>query len=165
MPQMLEWRRAGKIRYLGLTTSRTAQHAELVAQMQRYPVDFIQIDYSLGNRAAEQAVLPIAARLKLAVLVNLPLGGGRDRNIVSLAGARPLPEWAKAAGIGSWGQFGLSYVTSHQAVSCAIPGTTQVEHLEDNQLAARIAPLSSDIRRRMEEHWDGAVLTNAPPAI
>jgi aryl-alcohol dehydrogenase-like predicted oxidoreductase len=157
MPQLLEWRRTGIIRYIGLTTSRTAQHAELIAQMQQHPVDFVQIDYSLGNRVAAESVLPAAARKNIAVLVNLPLGGGRTDNIVKLAGARPLPEWALAAGIGSWAQFGLSYVTSHPAVTCAIPGTTQLTHLEDNQRAARITPLGAALRRKAEEFWDGEV--------
>lgn len=154
MAELLEWRRAGKVRYIGLTTSRLAQHAQLLREMNQYPVDFIQVDYSLGNRAAAESILPAAAARKIAVLVNLPLGGGRDANVVGLAGIRPLPAWAQKAGIETWSQFGLVYVTSHPAVTCAIPGTTQAPHLEENMAAARVPPLSAALRRQMEQFWD-----------
>ena len=164
MPQLLEWRRAGKIRYLGLTTSRAAQHAQLLTEMDLYPVDFIQVDYSLGNRAAAEAILPAAAARKIAVLINLPLGGGRDANLVNLAGTRPLPGWAQNAGIESWSQFGLVYVTSHPAVTCAIPGTTQAQHLADNLMAARVPPASATLRQRMQEFWDRDIVGGTTPA-
>lgn len=168
MPELLEWRRAGRIRYIGLTTSRTAQHAQLLSEMDQYPVDFIQVDYSLGNRAAAEAILPAAAAKKIAVLVNLPLGGGRGANVVNLAGTRPLPAWAKKAGIETWSQFGLVYVTSHPAVTCAIPGTTQAQHLADNMMAARVPPLRAEMRKQMQEFWDREIdggTTATPRAI
>jgi aryl-alcohol dehydrogenase-like predicted oxidoreductase len=165
MPALLEWRRSGKIRYIGLTTSRTAQHAQLLSEMDQYPVDFIQVDYSLGNRAAAEAILPAAAAKKIAVLVNLPLGGGRGANVVSLAGTRPLPAWAQKAGIETWSQFGLVFVTSHPAVTCAIPGTTQAQHLAENLLAARVPLVSASMRQQMQEFWDREVIggTTPPP--
>jgi len=165
MPELLEWRRSGKIRYIGLTTSRTAQHPQLLNEMSQYPVDFIQVDYSIGNRAAAEAILPAAAARKIAVLVNLPLGGGRDANVVGLAGARLLPAWAQEAGIDSWSRFGLVYVTSHPAVTCAIPGTTQAQHLADNLLAARVPPVSAAMREQMQEFWDREIIrgSTAPP--
>ena len=162
MPELLEWRRSGRVRYIGLTTSRTAQHAQLLSEMDRYPVDFIQVDYSLGNRAAAEAILPAAAAKKFAVLVNLPLGGGRDANVVGLAGTRPLPAWAQEAGIETWSQFGLVYVTSHPAVTCAIPGTTQAQHVADNLAAARVPPLSAAMRRHMQEFWDREIVGSSP---
>jgi len=164
MPELLEWRRSGKVRYIGLTTSRTAQHAQLLSEMDQYPVDFIQVDYSLGNRAAAEAILPAAAAKKIAVLVNLPLGGGRGANVVSLAGTRPLPAWAQKAGIETWSQFGLVYVTSHPAVTCAIPGTTQAQHLAENLLAARVPSVSASMRRQMQEFWDREVNGGTAPA-
>lgn len=165
MPELLEWRRSGRVRYIGLTTSRTAQHAQLLSEMDQYQVDFIQVDYSLGNRAAAEAILPAAAARKIAVLVNLPLGGGRGANVVGLAGTRPLPAWAQEAGIETWSQFGLVYVTSHPAVTCAIPGTTQAKHLADNLLAARVPPVSAALRQQMQEFWDREVIggSAAPP--
>jgi aryl-alcohol dehydrogenase-like predicted oxidoreductase len=157
MPELLAWRAAGKIRYIGLTTSRAVQHEQLIAEMNGFPVDFIQVDYSLGNRAAATAVLPAALRKKVAVLINLPLGGGRGENLVAQAGARELPPFAQRLGIRSWGQFCLSYVVSHPAVSCAIPGSTQLKNLEDNQSVARLPMLSARQRRQMEEFWDREV--------
>ena len=164
MPKLLEWRHAGTIRYIGLTTSRIAQHAQLLTEISQYPVDFIQVDYSLGNRAAAEAILPAAAASKIAVLVNLPLGGGRDANLVGLAGTRPLPAWAQKAGIATWSQFGLVYVTSHPAVTCAIPGTTQAQHLADNLMAARVPIVSATMRQQMQEFWDREIIGGAMAA-
>lgn len=164
LPQLLDWRRAGKIRYLGLTTSRSVQHEQLIAEMNRYPIDFIQVDYSLSNRAAAEHVLPAATKKRVGVLVNLPLGGGRDENLVALAGDVPLPPWAQQLGISSWAQFGLAYVVSHPAVTCAIPGSTQVKHLEDNQRAARIPLLTAATRKQMEDFWDRGMARPKPPA-
>jgi aryl-alcohol dehydrogenase-like predicted oxidoreductase len=150
MPLMQDWKRAKKIRYIGVTTSNPQQHAELMAAMRRYPLDFIQVDYSIENREAADAVLPLAVERKVAVLVNLPLGRAR---LIEKAGARPLPSWAAELGIASWSQFLLKYVVSHPAVTCAIPGATQVKHLEDNQGAGRGRLPDAAERRRMEQFW------------
>ena len=89
----------------------------------------------------------------MAVLVNLPLGGRRG-SLFSKVGERPIPSWAAEFEAKSWAQFFLKYCVSHPAVTCAIPGTTKVSHLEDNLGAAR-GPLPSDeTRRRMEAYWD-----------
>jgi aryl-alcohol dehydrogenase-like predicted oxidoreductase len=150
MPLMQQWKRAGKIRYIGVTTSDQRQHPELLAAMHRYPLDFIQIDYSIENRAAADEVFPLAIERKVAVLVNLPLGRAR---LIAKAGDTPLPAWAAAIGIASWGQFLLKYVVSHAAVTCAIPGATQVRHLEDNQAAGRGRLPDAAERRKMEQLW------------
>jgi aryl-alcohol dehydrogenase-like predicted oxidoreductase len=150
MPQMQEWKRAKKIRYIGVTTSNTQQHGELMAAMRRYRLDFIQVDYSIEDREAADEVLPLAIERKVAVLVNLPLGRAR---LIEKAGARPLPSWAADMGIASWAQFLLKYVVSHPAVTCAIPGATQVRHLEDNQGAGRGRLPDAAERRRMEQFW------------
>lgn len=157
MPELQRWKAEGKIRYIGLTTSRIAQHDQLIDEMNRFPVDFIQVDYSLGNRAAANKVLPAALRKRVGVLINLPLGGGRGDNLVAKAAGRAIPDWAKRLGISSWGQFCLSYVVSNPAVSCAIPGSTQKKNLEDNQAAARLPALSARQLKRMENFWDQEV--------
>jgi aryl-alcohol dehydrogenase-like predicted oxidoreductase len=90
----------------------------------------------------------------MAVLVNLPFGGRRGRNLFQQTALKPLPAWAADFGIRSWGQFFLKYAVSHPAVTCAIPGTTKVSHLVDNLGAARGPLLDPDVRRRMEETWD-----------
>jgi len=150
MPLLQEWKQDGRIRYLGVTTSSVNQHEQLIATMRQYPLDFIQVDYSIGNRNAEQGVFDAAQELGVAVLVNLPLG--RATLLQKLAD-QPLPDWAAQINVTSWAQFLLKYVVSHPAVTCAIPGTTSVSHLEDNMLAARGVLPDAAIRRRMEELW------------
>lgn len=151
LPQLREWKQAGKIRYLGITTSRVSQHQEMIAYLRKYPLDFVQVDYSLDNREAAQALLPLAQERHVAVLANVPFGFG---NALRKAQARKLPAWAADIDVTSWAQFLLKYVISHPAVTCAIPGSTQVKHLEDNQGAARGRLPDAAMRQRMEQYWD-----------
>ena len=150
LPLMQHWKQAGRIRYIGATTSNPQQHPELMAAMRRYPLDFIQVDYSIEDRGAADEVFPLAIERKVAVLVNLPLGRAR---LIAKAGSTPLPPWAAEIGIVSWSQFLLKYVVSHPAVTCAIPGATQVKHLEDNQAAGRGRLPDATDRRKMEQFW------------
>ncbi len=154
MPAMLEYKKAGKIRYLGVTSFRTAEHDGMIAAMHKYPMDFIQIDYSLGNRAAEK-VLAVAQQHKVAVMLNVPLGG-RRASLFQEVGARQLPSWAADFDATTWGQFFLKYVVSHPAVTCAVPGSTKITHIEDNQAAGRGRLPNAEQRKRMEEFWDKA---------
>jgi aryl-alcohol dehydrogenase-like predicted oxidoreductase len=153
LPVLREWKQAGRIRYHGVTTSSTGQHEALGRLMQREPLDFIQIDYALDNRAAEGRLLPLAADRGVAVLTNLPFGRGR---VLQALGARPIPEWAAALGIRSWAQFALKYVISHPAVTCAIPGTARLSYLTDNLGAAREPLPDPATRRRMAALIDAA---------
>ena len=151
MPVMQEWKKAGRIRYIGVTTSRVSQHAEMLDVMRSYPLDFIQVDYSIANREAERAIFPLALERKVAVLANLPLGRA---SLFRQAADRPLPPWAADVDVASWAQYFLKYVISHPAVTCAIPGSTKVSHLVDNQGAGRGRLPDAAMRRRMEEFWD-----------
>ena len=151
MPLMQEWKKAGRIRYLGVTTSRGSQHAEIIDVMRNYPLDFIQVDYSIANRDAAEAILPLALERKLAVLANLPFG---HSSLFRQAADRELPGWAADIDVASWGQYFLKYVISHPAVTCAIPGSTTVSHLVDNQGAGRGRLPDTAMRRKMEEYWD-----------
>jgi aryl-alcohol dehydrogenase-like predicted oxidoreductase len=153
LPQLQQWKQVGKIRYIGITTSRVQQHEEMLGYLRKYPLDFIQVDYSLDNRDAAQTILPLAQERKVAVLVNVPFGFG---NLLRQAQSRMLPPWAADIDVTSWGQFLLKYVISHPAVTCAIPGSTQVAHLVDNQGAARGRLPDAAMRRRMEQFWDSA---------
>jgi aryl-alcohol dehydrogenase-like predicted oxidoreductase len=150
---MQAWKKSGQIRYIGVTTSRGSQHAELLGVMRSYPLDFIQVDYSLANREAAEAVLPLALERKLAVLVNLPFGRS---SLFQQAADRKLPDWASQIDVNSWGQYFLKYVISHPAVTCAIPGSTKLTHLEDNQGAGRGRLPDAAMRRKMEQYWDSA---------
>jgi aryl-alcohol dehydrogenase-like predicted oxidoreductase len=143
-----------QIRYIGATTSSSSQHDAMVALMKSQPLDFIQVDYSLANRAAGDEVLPTALEKRVGVLINLPFGGRRDGNLFSRVGGADLPDWAAEIDCHSWGQLFLKYVISHPAVTVAIPGMTQLTHLEDNLRAARGRMPDAAMRSRMEKYWD-----------
>jgi aryl-alcohol dehydrogenase-like predicted oxidoreductase len=119
--------------------------------MRSYRLDFIQVDYSIANRDAAEAILPLAIERKIAVLINLPFGRS---SLFREAAGRALPPWAADIDVRSWAQFFLKYVISHPAVTCAIPGSTQVSHLVDNQEAGRGRLPDESMRRRMEQYWD-----------
>src|ERR1019366_1460520 len=158
MPLLQQWKKAGNIRYLGVTTSRVSQHGDIVEAMRKYPLDFIQVDYSIANRDAAASVFPVALERRVAVLVNLPLARAA---LIGQAGERKLPDWAADIDVSSWSQFFLKYVISHPAVTCAIPGSTKLAHLEDNQAAARGRLPDAATRSKMEKLWDGMSLIDA----
>jgi aryl-alcohol dehydrogenase-like predicted oxidoreductase len=153
MPVMQEFKKAGRIRYLGVTTFHNTEHGQMIEALRKYSLDFIQIDYSLANRHAAEAVFPLAQERKVAVMINVPFGGRRGQLFQEVAG-RALPAWAAEFNVTSWGQFFLKYVVSHPAVTCAIPGSTKLTHLEDNQAAGRGRLPTAAERKRMEEFWD-----------
>lgn len=153
LPKLQEWKRAGKIRYIGITTSKVSEHPRMLEIMRRQPLDFIQVDYSLGNRDAAYEILPLAQERRIAVLVNMPFGG-RKRNMIGDVSRKPLPEWAAEFDATSWAQFFLKYILAHPGVTCAIPGTTRVKHLEDNHRGARGRLPDAQTRLKMERLWD-----------
>jgi aryl-alcohol dehydrogenase-like predicted oxidoreductase len=153
-PHLNELKSKGKVRYIGVTTSSGSQHAQLVDLLNSQPLDFVQVDYSLGNRAAADSVLPAALAKRVGVLINLPFGGRRDGNLFSRVAGRDLPDWAAEFGAQNWGQFFLKYVVSHPAVTVAIPGMTRIEHLNDNLDAIRGRMPDAAMRARMEKFWD-----------
>jgi aryl-alcohol dehydrogenase-like predicted oxidoreductase len=155
LPAMSELKKAGRVRYIGITTSQAGQYPQLVEALKKHPFDFVQVDYSIENRGAEQEVFPLALSKGVAVLVNMPLGGRRGGNLMAKTSGRELPKWASEIDVTSWAQFLLKYDVSHPAVTVAIPGTTKMSHLEDNQRAARGRLPDAAMRKRMEELWAG----------
>ncbi len=155
LPTMNELKKAGRVRYIGVTTSQASQYPQLVEALRKHPFDFVQVDYSIENRGAEQDVFPLALSKGVAVLVNMPLGGRRGGNLMSKTSGRELPKWAAEIDVTSWAQFLLKYDVSHPAVTVAIPGNTKVSHLEDNQRAARGRLPDAAMRKRMEDFWAG----------
>jgi aryl-alcohol dehydrogenase-like predicted oxidoreductase len=153
-PHLYDLKKKGQIRYVGITTSDGGQHEQMLGLINSQPLDFIQVDYSLGNRAAADTVLPAALAKRVGVLINLPFGGRRDGNLFSRVAGRQLPDWAAAIDARSWGQLFLKYVVSHPAVTAAIPGMTKVAHLEDNLGALRGRMPDAAMRVRMEKYWD-----------
>jgi len=146
-----EWKAAGRIRYLGITTSFDRQYEDFERVMREQEMDFIQVNYSLGDRGAGERILPLAADRGMAVLVNLPYARGR---LFQKVDDRPLPEWAAEFDCESWGQFFLKFVLSEPAVTCAIPGTAKMTYLEDNLGAARGRLPDPELRQRMIALYD-----------
>lgn len=145
------WRDEGRVRYIGVTHSRTSQHDELTRIVQREPIDFVQLNYNIAERNAESRLLPAAADNGVAVLVNEPFERG---SLFRRVGDRPLPGWAGEIGVASWAQFFLKFIVGHPAVTCAIPATSDPGHSADNIGACR-GPLPDDEqRKRMAQHFD-----------
>jgi aryl-alcohol dehydrogenase-like predicted oxidoreductase len=120
---------AGKIRYVGMTTSHGRRHDELEQIMAAEPLDAVQFTYNILDREAEQRLLPQAAERGLAVIVNRPFRRGR---LFDLFEQHPLPGWAAEIGCANWAQFFLKFVVSHPAVTCAVPATSRVDHMQEN---------------------------------
>jgi aryl-alcohol dehydrogenase-like predicted oxidoreductase len=152
-PQLTEWKRAKKIRYIGTTTSFANDHSKMADLMRKFPLDFVQVDYSIANREAAATVLPVALERKIAVIANIPLGGRGGVNLAA-SSQRPLPPFAAEIGATDWAQLMLKYVVSHPAVTCTIAGSTKVTHLEDNQGAGRGSLPDAAMRTRIERYWD-----------
>ncbi|PKO30108.1 MAG: aldo/keto reductase [Betaproteobacteria bacterium HGW-Betaproteobacteria-7] len=151
LPVLREQKAAGHIGHIGITSSSYRQYAEMEAIMRRERLDFIQVDYAVGNRGAGARLLPLAAERGMAVLVNLPFGRGAQFRAV---GERPLPDWAAEIDCSSWAQVFLKYVVSHPAVTCAIPGSTQAAHVADNLGAARGRLPDTALRQEIARYFD-----------
>jgi aryl-alcohol dehydrogenase-like predicted oxidoreductase len=123
------WKEDGRLRYLGITHYTSSAYPEVEAVLKSERLDFLQINYALDDREAERRVLPLAAERGVAVLVNMPFGGG---GVLRRLLPKPLPPWAGEIGCTSWAQLLLKFVLGHPAVTCAIPGTRRREHMEDN---------------------------------
>jgi aryl-alcohol dehydrogenase-like predicted oxidoreductase len=147
-----ELKQAGRIRYIGITTSFENQYPEFEQTMKAETLDFIQVDYALDNRNADERILPLAADRETAAMINLPFGRGRLFNAVQ---GKKLPEWAAEFDCKTWAQFFLKYIVSHPAVSCAVPGMAKAEYVVDNLGAARGRLPDAAMRRRMEKFIDG----------
>ena len=154
IPVLLEMKAAKRIRYIGVTTSDDGQHEGLMQAMRKHPLDFIQVNYSLGDRESAAQVLPLAKERGTAVLLNIPFGGRRGTSLFSRVGERALPAWAAEFGATSWAQVFLKYAVSHPSVTCAIPGMTKLKHVEDNLLAARGVLPDAAMRKTIEKFWD-----------
>ena len=127
-----EWKAAGRVRYVGVTHYTSSAYDELERVLRGEPLDFVQINYSLGEREAERRILPLARDRGVAVLANRPFSEG---GLFQRVRGRALPEWATALDCESWAQFFLKWILAHSAVTCVIPATSRPEHLVDNMKA------------------------------
>lgn len=129
-----EWKAAKRIRFIGITHYTSSAYLDLARYLKRGGIDFVQLNYSLAEREAEQRILPLARELGVRVLVNRPFGAG---SLFRTVRNKPLPAFAKELGASSWAELFLKFVISHPAVTVAIPATSKVAHLEENMRAAK----------------------------
>jgi aryl-alcohol dehydrogenase-like predicted oxidoreductase len=140
------WKREKRITYLGVTHYTPSAYDDLEAAMRAEQLDFVQLNYAIDDRTAERRLLPLAADRGIAVLVNLPFGGG---GLLKSLRNKPLPDWAGEIECRSWAQILLKYVLGHPAVTCVIPGTSRPEHMRENAAAGRGALPDAAFRAKM----------------
>ncbi|MBX0288861.1 aldo/keto reductase [Hymenobacter sp. HSC-4F20] len=147
-----QWQAAGRVRYLGITHYTDAMHPELERVLRQEKLDFVQFNYSILDRHAEQRLLPAAAELGVATLINRPFTEG---SLLARLRGKALPAWAAELGITSWPQFLLKFILSHPAVTCVIPGTSNPAHLADNLRAAHGPLPDTATREKMAAYVRG----------
>jgi diketogulonate reductase-like aldo/keto reductase len=146
------WKQEGHIRYLGITHYNASAYADLEKIMRDETLDFVQLNYSLDERDAEQRLLPLALDRGIAILANRPFGQGSLHR--GLRG-KALPAWAREAGCDSWSELLLKFTLSQKAVTCAIPGTGNPAHMAENCRAGDGPMLDKSVVKNLEAYWDG----------
>ena len=146
-----DWKARGRIRYLGITHYTSSAYAEVERWLRTGNYDFLQINYSLGERESAERLLPLAQEKKVAVIANRPFGEGA---LFSRVRGKALPGWAGEIGAATWAQFFLKWIISHPAITCAIPGTGKPEHMLDNLAAGTGALPDAAMRAKMSAYFD-----------
>ncbi|MBI3374847.1 MAG: aldo/keto reductase [Betaproteobacteria bacterium] len=148
---LADWKAKGRVRYVGITHYSSSAYPAVERALNTHRYDFLQINYSLGEREAENRLLALARERGAAVIVNRPFAEGA---LFRRTQGKPLPAWAAERGIASWAQYFLKWILGHPGVTCVIPGTGRAAHMKDN-LAAGMGVLPGEAeRRRMREHFD-----------
>ncbi len=140
---------AGQLRYVGITTSEGRRHRDFEQIMRSRPLDFVQVTYNILDREVEDRILPLAQDRGIGVIVNRPF---REGALIKKVQRHPLPGWAAEIDCASWAEFILKFIVSHPAITCAIPATTRVDHVEENMRAARGRLPDQSMRARMIAH-------------
>jgi diketogulonate reductase-like aldo/keto reductase len=146
-----QWKEQGKIRYIGITTSHGRSHDELEQIMHTEVLDFVQFSYSLDDRTAEKRLLPLAADRGIATLINRPFERG---DMFRKVKGKPLPEWSAECDCRTWAQFFLKFILSHPAVTCVIPATAKLSHMQDNMGAGFGRVPDASLREKMLEFYN-----------
>jgi diketogulonate reductase-like aldo/keto reductase len=146
LPRLLETKAAGRLRYVGITTSEGRRHAEIEQVMRTQPIDFVQVTYNLLDREVERRILPLAAERGIAVIANRPF---REGALLRELARHRLPAWAAEIDCEHWAQVALKFIVAHPAVTCAIPATSRVVHLRQNMAAMRGRMPGAALRERM----------------
>jgi aryl-alcohol dehydrogenase-like predicted oxidoreductase len=143
-----EWKQQGRIRYFGITHYESGGFAQMEKIMRSEKLDFVQINYSIMEREAEERILPLAQERGIAVIINRPFGGG---DLFDRVRSKLLPEWSAEFDSKSWAQFFLKWILANPAVTCAIPATDKARHLEDNMQGGIGRLPDEKMRQRMVE--------------
>jgi aryl-alcohol dehydrogenase-like predicted oxidoreductase len=146
-----EWKTAGKIRYIGITHYHEGAYRELERLVKTREYDFVQFNFSMAEREAEERLLPLCADSGTAVIVNRPFA---HASLFGKVKGKPLPPWAGEFDCASWAQFFLKYILGHPAVTCVIPGTGRVAHLKDNMQSGAGRLPDAAMRQRMVRHLE-----------
>src|SRR5262252_4853155 len=146
-----EWKKAGRVRYVGVTHYHEGAHGDLEKYIKPGDLDFVQLNYSLAEPQADRRLLGVAADSRTAVIVNRPFAEGAMFGRVK---GKPLPEWAKDIGCESWAQFFLKWILANPAVTCVIPGTRNAKHVADNLGAGSGAIPDEPTRKKMAAFFD-----------
>ena len=149
LPNLFAMKAAGKLRYVGVTTSEGRRHPEIEKIMRSQPIDFVQVSYNALDRDVEERILPLARERRIGVICNRPFRRGELIRAVERA---PLPPWAGEIDCSSWAQVLLKFIVSHPAVVCAIPATTRVDHVRENVGASSGRMPDEAMRRRIAAH-------------
>jgi diketogulonate reductase-like aldo/keto reductase len=144
-----EMKAQGRVRYIGITTSQGWRHGDLESIMRRERLDFVAFSYNVVDREVEERLLPLAAERGIAVIINRPFQEGV---LIDRMKHHPLPPWAGEIDCANWAQFLLKFVISHPAVTCVIPATRRVDHMEENMAAMRGRMPDARIRARMTRY-------------
>jgi len=144
-----EMKAQGRVRYIGITTSQGWRHGGLEQIMLTQPIDFVAFSYNVIDRDVEERLLPLAAERGIAVIVNRPFQEGV---LIERMMHHPLPPWAGEIDCANWAQFLLKFIVSHPAVTCVIPATRRVDHMEENMGAMRGRLPDAKMRRRMARY-------------
>jgi diketogulonate reductase-like aldo/keto reductase len=146
-----EWKAAGRVRYIGITHYHSGAYADLERLVKTREYDFVQLNFSMAEREAQDRLLPVCAESGTAVIVNRPFAGA---DLFGRVKGRSLPAWAAEFDCASWGQFFLKWILGHSAVTCVIPGTRRTAHLLDNVQAGIGRLPDAATRRRMVEYME-----------
>lgn len=147
-PLLEEYKQAGRVRYIGTTSTFKPQYPTLEQFMRDERSDFIGIDYAVDNLDAEERIFPLAQERGIAVMVYMPFGRTRLWDRVE---GHEVPAWAAEFGATTWAQFFLKFAASHPAVTVVTPATSRPHHMVDNMTAAKGRLPDEDERRRMVE--------------
>jgi diketogulonate reductase-like aldo/keto reductase len=144
LPTLRKWKEEGRIRYIGITHYTASAYADVEAVLKAEPLDFLQINYALDDRAAEARLLPLCRERGVAVICNRPFGGG---GLLGRLKGTPLPAWAAQVEVTSWAQLALKFLLAHPAVTCVIPGTGNPRYMAENA-GAGFGPTLTDAQRQ-----------------